>query len=186
MKWFRNKEMLQDILVRNKNELTKYKHDKIVALLKDESNLIQDHLILLDENEKLNKVIEILKRFNFTITETRHNNTCFEIYTDSLLEYEELTQQEYELLKEVLEGMSNKYQEALNKVRKIYVESEHYDEEDITLLQELIDKETPKKHVKWECAKPETRCQKCGAGIERKHDYCWGCGQKLDWSNKDE
>lgn len=58
MKWFRNKEMLQDILERNKKELEKYKNDKIVALLKDESNLIQDHLILLDENEKLKKALE--------------------------------------------------------------------------------------------------------------------------------
>lgn len=38
--------------------------------------------------------------------------------------------------------MSNKYQEALNNVKRVYVESDHYDEEDIRLLQELIDKET--------------------------------------------
>ncbi len=102
MKWFRNKEMLQDILEQNKNELEKYKHDKIVALLKDESNLIQDHLILLNENEKLKKAIEILKRFNFSVNATRHNTSGFEIWTDSLLEAIELTEQEYELLKEVL------------------------------------------------------------------------------------
>ena len=63
MKWFRNKEMLQDILERNKNELEKYKNDKIVALLKDESNLIQDHLILLDENEKLKNEKEQIKEW---------------------------------------------------------------------------------------------------------------------------
>ena len=61
MKWFRNKEMLQGILEQNKNELKKYKNDKIVALLKDESNLIKDHLELLDENEKLKKELEELR-----------------------------------------------------------------------------------------------------------------------------
>ena len=39
----------------------------------------------------------------------------------------------------------DKYQEALNNVKRVYVESEHYDEEDIRLLQELVDKATPKK-----------------------------------------
>ena len=32
-----------------------------------------------------------------------------------------------------------KYQEALNNVKRVYVESEHYDEEDIRLLQQLVD-----------------------------------------------
>lgn len=54
------------------------------------------------ENKKLKKALEILKRFNFSINETRHNNSGFEIWTDSLLEAQELTQQEYEFLKEVL------------------------------------------------------------------------------------
>ena len=59
MKWYRNKERLNEILEQNKNELEKYKSDKIIAFLKDESNLIKDHLILLEELEiiknKLNK-----------------------------------------------------------------------------------------------------------------------------------
>lgn len=82
--------------------------------------------------------------------------------------------------------MKNKYQEALDNVRKVYVESNHYDKEDIRLLQELVDKETPMKVVKWKLAQPETRCAKCGAGVERKDDYCWGCGQKLDWSDDED
>ena len=57
----------------------------------------------LDKLEKLEKVIEILKRFHFKLNETRHNNTGFELWTDSLLEYEEITQEEYELLKGILE-----------------------------------------------------------------------------------
>ena len=59
------------------------------------------------ENDKLKKVIEILKRFNFNLNETRHNSTGWEIWTDSLLESEELTQKEYDLLKEVLENERN-------------------------------------------------------------------------------
>jgi hypothetical protein len=59
MKWYRSKEMLNEILEQNKNELEKYKHDKIVALLKDENNLIKDHLELLDENSKLNKALDL-------------------------------------------------------------------------------------------------------------------------------
>ena len=54
------------------------------------------------ENEKLEKAIEILNRFHFKLNETRHNYTGFELWTDSLLEYEEITQEEYELLKGVL------------------------------------------------------------------------------------
>ena len=78
MKWFRNKEMLQGILEQNKNELEKYKNDKIVALLKDESNLIQDHLELLDEvenlkkhNARLQRKCERLEKENYTIHNER-------------------------------------------------------------------------------------------------------------------
>lgn len=78
--------------------------------------------------------------------------------------------------------MENKYQQALDNVKRDYVESDHYDEEDIRLLQELVDKEIPMKIVKWKLAQPETRCAKCGAGLKRKHDYCWYCGRKVDWS----
>lgn len=42
----------------------------------------------------------------------------------------------------------NKYQEALDCIKRFYTESEHYDEEDIRLLQELVDKATPKKIIK--------------------------------------
>ena len=58
----------------------------------------------LDRLEKLEKVIEILKRFNFTIYTIKYNDneTEFKIYTDCLLETQELTQEEYDLLKECL------------------------------------------------------------------------------------
>lgn len=92
--------------------------------------------------------------------------------------------------------MKNKYQEALDKIMQInsddfvdiggYYAQPKWFKDNINILQELVDKETPMKVVKWKLAQPETRCAKCGAGLERKHDYCWGCGRKLDWSDKDE
>lgn len=109
MKWYRNKEMMKEILKQNKNELEKYKHDKIVALLKDESNLIQDHLILLDENEKLKKAIEILKQYIQVawLTDTLYSDKDrygLEVYKD----YENLAvilipYKEYKILNEVLD-----------------------------------------------------------------------------------
>ena len=72
--------------------------------------------------------------------------------------------------------MSNKYQEALNKIinHKCYErESSCWDyiktiyKEETDTLQELIDNETPMKPpLKWEYAKPQTRC-KCSAGVEK-------------------
>ena len=79
----------------------------------------------------------------------------------------------------------NKYQEALDNVKRVYVESNHYDEEDIRLLQELVDKESPMKPAEvWENANPKTRCS-CSAGVIPAHNYCWNCGQKLDWNNEE-
>lgn len=48
---------------------------------------------------KLEKIISILKRFNFKINTTRHNNTGFEIWVDEI-DNLELTQKEYDLLNE--------------------------------------------------------------------------------------
>ena len=80
----------------------------------------------------------------------------------------------------------NKYQEALKKIKSDFWDDPAYYglEEEFNLLQELVDKETPMKVVTWENAKPITRCPKCGAGLERKHRYCWECRQKLDWSEE--
>lgn len=88
--------------------------------------------------------------------------------------------------------MSNKYQEALDVVNqsddeKFIKDSRAYFDKykinPVSVLQELVDKATPMKVVKWKLAQPETRCAKCGAGLERYHDYCWGCGRKVDWSD---
>lgn len=115
MKWFRNKEMLQNILNQNKNELEKHKHEKIVSLLKDEINLIQDHLTLLDENEKLKNAIECIKKCvkiivkdcDFPIYDTPRYTLgirahYWEENPNGLLVY--IKKEEYELLKEVFEN----------------------------------------------------------------------------------
>lgn len=95
-----------------------------------------------------------------------------------------------------------KHQEALNNVKRVYVESEHYDEEDIRLLQELVDKATPKKIIKidkkdidvvrkesitdivgymWKCP----NCKKIFGWLSIS-PYCKYCGQALDWSDENE
>lgn len=89
--------------------------------------------------------------------------------------------------------MKNKYQEALDNVNKSVCTAlsclgidDEQSRKSLHILQELVDKEIPMKVVKWKLAQPETRCAKCGAGLERYHDYCWGCGRKVDWSDNDE
>ena len=81
----------------------------------------------------------------------------------------------------------NKYQEALNNAKRAYVESEHYDEEDFRLLQELVDKATPKKpHFlnyggyqigNW-------KCPSCDLSVTQDN-FCAYCGQQLDWSDEE-
>lgn len=78
----------------------------------------------------------------------------------------------------------DKYQEALNNVKRVYVESEHYDEEDIRLLQELVDKATPKKvdkYSRYKDLEPTYFCPICENIVEKVHKYCTECGQRLEW-----
>ena len=100
--------------------------------------------------------------------------------------------------------MSNKYQEALDNVRKVYVESNHYDEEDIRIFQELVDKETSMKvgNIQPLVLEEDIKnygnarfnlCPKCQRIVYPFHisdyskiKYCENCGQKLDWSVEDE
>lgn len=85
----------------------------------------------------------------------------------------------------------NKYQEALDRIGRNYYlsqesgEFEHFENlylENKKTLQELVDKETPLNlplhhGVYMQC--------KCEAMSEIHSNYCWNCGQALDWS-KDE
>ena len=78
-----------------------------------------------------------------------------------------------------------KHQEALNNVKRVYVESEHYDEEDIRLLQELVDKATPKKPIEslFEKNKHFKICPSCWEKDITTFvygNYCDECGQRLE------
>lgn len=84
--------------------------------------------------------------------------------------------------------MKNKYQEALDNVMKdnpkakLTISDIH---KDIRLLLELVLKETPMKIV---CKKSfglyRPHCPKCDKVIYNMYDYCFNCGQKLDWSDE--
>ena len=78
----------------------------------------------------------------------------------------------------------NKYQEALNNLLLTARKTE-----DIRIIQELVDKETPMKPQKTEYG--DYLCGKCGwlvweAYTPEKHERCSGkeCGQVVDWSNE--
>ena len=84
--------------------------------------------------------------------------------------------------------------EAFDRVKRVYVASEHYDEEDINILQEFVDKVIPKK------VRPEWRagydpklyypksfhCPSCGRRLRLDQFYKWcpDCNQALEkWSD---
>ena len=107
--------------------------------------------------------------------------------------------------------MSNsKYQEALDRTKEIYEvicdelkskELTSKTNEDVEVLQELVDKATPKKPVRV-CCEPEEEwdkeeelynCPNCGEPLPYNFDYdypiknkcCLECQQVLDWSGFD-
>jgi predicted RNA-binding Zn-ribbon protein involved in translation (DUF1610 family) len=87
----------------------------------------------------------------------------------------------------------DKYQEALNNVKRVYVESDYYDEEDIKLLQELVDRENPltptykntyiehKEHYLDKDYEMKYHCPKCDS-IVYPIGRCSKCHQNLDWN----
>lgn len=89
--------------------------------------------------------------------------------------------------------MNNKYQEALDNysenvdyrdysTKTVDIVNESYD-----TLQELVDKETPKKITIVKGINNALYfCPDCGSYLceEPKLNYCSNCGQKLDWSDK--
>lgn len=79
----------------------------------------------------------------------------------------------------------NKFQKALNALRKIFL-NEHSPECDV--LQELVDKSTPKKILKsvvdenGEPYLPRNHglCPNCKTIVEYNDKYCHECGQRLE------
>ena len=84
----------------------------------------------------------------------------------------------------------NKYQRAVNNIVTYYgllnVTKEHYQELADT-LQELVDKATPEKVIKWLSDGSMACCPWCHGAeyAEERHNYCHFCGKALDWSEHD-
>lgn len=102
----------------------------------------------------------------------------------------------------------NKYQEALDYVNKSVCTAlnclgieDNKTIENLNILQELVDKETPAKPIKFDEIDNEIyKCPNCDEEIRSinrwvldnypyhvdsgKTNYCAECGQKLDWSDK--
>ena len=77
----------------------------------------------------------------------------------------------------------NKYQDALNKlvgIRTDFRGGKIFMQEKINILQELVDKETPKKPLGLSI------CPNCQNRLYIDQKYCDKCGQKLDWSKENE
>lgn len=71
-----------------------------------------------------------------------------------------------------------------NHIKRLEEFEKKYGDLPPTFLQKLVDKEKPMKPTEvWEHSNPKTRC-KCSAGVIPAHNYCWNCGQKLDWSDE--
>ena len=78
--------------------------------------------------------------------------------------------------------MKSKYQDALNSLNPNYIGEQEYSWRKATeLLQELVDKETPKKVKR---GNGMILCSNCNKSLYFCYgdDYCTHCGQKLDWS----
>lgn len=107
--------------------------------------------------------------------------------------------------------MMNKYQKALdrqkNNVKKLREKEFVEYRDDFATLQELVDKETPKKPIKetlldaYDCDDrsidfewTRTLCPHCKDDLINEYeerdfedyDYCPCCGGRLDWSDEDE
>jgi hypothetical protein len=85
----------------------------------------------------------------------------------------------------------NKYQEALSNIRYYYAQSQKYKKlqkynakRQLETLQELVDKDTPKKPI--QKAAGRTVCPNCERSTAREVSprYCSICGQRLDWSEE--
>lgn len=90
----------------------------------------------------------------------------------------------------------NKYQEALSNIRYYYAQSQKYKKlqkynaiRQLETLQELVDRDTPKKPVNWKAErrineKVEFNCPVCNRLYNERVNFCASCGQRLDWSNE--
>jgi len=100
----------------------------------------------------------------------------------------------------------NEYQEALNCFTECWgcTKPEYYNDvmnklriekERKELLQNLVDKATPKKPLKQEWGYnyqsygggyTSGECPDCGSSVGSGDNYCSRCSKKIDWSNEDD
>ena len=74
----------------------------------------------------------------------------------------------------------NKYQEALNQIKhELYAEEDDYN---VSLMQELVDKATPKKPAYYKIDQ-EWICPYCAEEVFGGQKICSNCGKALDWNN---
>lgn len=98
----------------------------------------------------------------------------------------------------------NKYEEALNSIEEKTTKTIEYPltpaikfrycGDEVDILQELVDKATPKKTS---CSKPFNiphlniditfgKCPTCGSSLAGQQAYCTKCGQAIDWIENNE
>lgn len=84
---------------------------------------------------------------------------------------------------EVKEMRRNKYQKALKRIRNDYLNNHN---PDCDILEELVEKATPKKAKPMYIPLVSTpyRCPCCGTLVKNEieeFNYCHNCGQAIDW-----
>ena len=90
--------------------------------------------------------------------------------------------------------MKSKYQDALNSLNPNYIGEQEYSWRKATeILQELVDKETPKKVKIMETVISKRyvfydyECVNCGYEVSAMNDnYCSHCGQRITLEDSDE
>lgn len=87
----------------------------------------------------------------------------------------------------------NKYQEALSNIRYYYAQSQKYKKlqkynaiRQLETLQELVDKDTPKKPKNWTVRYRgiEFNCPVCNRLYTERVNFCSSCGQAIDWGEE--
>lgn len=83
------------------------------------------------------------------------------------------------------------YQEALNFLKKIEKENTYkriglFNHTQCDILQELVDKATPKKVKPFPNSLYIKTCPDCDLHLSLTQNYCDRCGQKLDWEVEDD
>ena len=86
----------------------------------------------------------------------------------------------------------NRYEEAFEELKEVLYLPDKYLEKRLNILQELVEKATPKKPIplNWDM----NRCPNCKCYLPTKRNalkkrepriYCDRCGQALDWSEEE-